>query len=36
MVYGEESAELTNFKRVIREESKKHEASLNQDKLLDT
>uniref|UniRef100_A0A0D9VU94 Uncharacterized protein n=1 Tax=Leersia perrieri TaxID=77586 RepID=A0A0D9VU94_9ORYZ len=36
MVYGEDSAELTNFKRVIREESKKHEASLNQDKLLDT
>ncbi|KAF0911912.1 hypothetical protein E2562_012739 [Oryza meyeriana var. granulata] len=36
MVYGEDSAELTNFKRVIREESKKHEASQNQDKLLDT
>lgn len=36
MVYGEESAELTNFKRVIREESKKHEASLNQENFLDT
>ncbi|KAG2551736.1 uncharacterized protein LOC120652287 [Panicum virgatum] len=38
MVYGDDSAELSNFKRVIRDESKKLEleASKNQDKLLDT
>ncbi|TKV95975.1 hypothetical protein SEVIR_9G398600v4 [Setaria viridis] len=37
MVYGDDSAELSNFKRVIREESNKLEASKNQqDKLLDT
>ncbi|XP_062211349.1 uncharacterized protein LOC133912561 [Phragmites australis] len=36
MVYGDDSAELSNFKRVIREESNKVEASKNQDKLLDT
>ncbi|KAL6649987.1 hypothetical protein ACP70R_014211 [Stipagrostis hirtigluma subsp. patula] len=36
MVYGEDSAELSNFKRVIREESKKLEASKDQDKLLGT
>ncbi|PUZ40993.1 hypothetical protein GQ55_9G467500 [Panicum hallii var. hallii] len=38
MVYGDDSAELSNFKRVIRDESKKMEleASKNQDKLLDT
>ncbi|KAG8097393.1 hypothetical protein GUJ93_ZPchr0013g35860 [Zizania palustris] len=36
MVYGEDSVELTNFKCVIREESKEHEASKNQDKMLDT
>ncbi|RLN40957.1 atherin [Panicum miliaceum] len=38
MVYGDDSAELGNFKRVIRDESKKMEleASKNQDKLLDT
>ena len=35
MVYGDDSAELSNFKRVIREESNKME-SQNQDKLLDT
>lgn len=35
MVYGDDSAELSNFKRVIREESNKLE-SKNQDKLLDT
>ncbi|KAL6878332.1 hypothetical protein ACP4OV_012502 [Aristida adscensionis] len=35
-VYGEDSTELSNFKRVIREESKRQEASKNQDKLLDT
>ncbi|TVU46947.1 hypothetical protein EJB05_06521 [Eragrostis curvula] len=35
MVYGEESTELKNFKRVIREESNKAEASRNQDKLLE-
>ncbi|PWZ52635.1 hypothetical protein Zm00014a_017683 [Zea mays] len=34
MVYGDDSAELSNFKRVIREESNKLE-SKNQDKLLD-
>jgi hypothetical protein len=27
MVYGQDSAELGNFKRVIKEESKKHERS---------
>jgi len=38
MVYGDDSAELSNFKRVIRDESKKLEleAGKNQDKLLDT
>ncbi|GJN31555.1 hypothetical protein PR202_gb19966 [Eleusine coracana subsp. coracana] len=36
MVYGEESTELKNFKRLIREESNKAEANKNQDKLLDT
>nr|BAJ86900.1 predicted protein [Hordeum vulgare subsp. vulgare]BAJ90227.1 predicted protein [Hordeum vulgare subsp. vulgare] len=36
MVYGQDSPELGNFKRVIREESSKHEASMNQVKLLDT
>jgi hypothetical protein len=37
MVYGDDSTELSNFKRVIREESNKLEASKNQqDKLLDT
>jgi hypothetical protein len=37
MVYGDDSTELSNFKRVIKEESNKVEASKNQqDKLLDT
>jgi uncharacterized protein len=36
MVYGEESAELKNFKRVIREESSKAEVNKTQDRLLDT
>uniref|UniRef100_A0A453PPW9 Zinc/iron-chelating domain-containing protein n=1 Tax=Aegilops tauschii subsp. strangulata TaxID=200361 RepID=A0A453PPW9_AEGTS len=36
MVYGQDSPELGNFKRVIREESSKHEASMNEVKLLDT
>lgn len=36
MVYGEDSAELVNFKHVIKEESKKQEASMSQIKLLDT
>lgn len=36
MVYGDDSAELSNFKRVIREESNKLQASKNQDELLDT
>ena len=36
MVYGQDSAELGNFKRVIKEESKKHEESMNEAKLLDT
>ncbi|VAI50016.1 uncharacterized protein LOC125514832 [Triticum urartu] len=35
MVYGQDSPELGNFKRVIREESSKHEASMNEVKLLD-
>ncbi|KAJ1297032.1 hypothetical protein BS78_01G347000 [Paspalum vaginatum] len=36
MVYGDDSTELSNFKRVIREESNKLQASKNQDNLLDT
>uniref|UniRef100_A0ACD5XQ93 Uncharacterized protein n=1 Tax=Avena sativa TaxID=4498 RepID=A0ACD5XQ93_AVESA len=36
MVYGQDSVELGNFKRVIKEESKKHEESMNQVQLLDT
>ncbi|KAF7080675.1 hypothetical protein CFC21_084710 [Triticum aestivum] len=35
MVYGQDSPELGNFKRAIREESSKHEASMNEVKLLD-
>ena len=36
MVYGQDSPELGNLKRVIREESSKQEASMNRVKLLDT
>jgi hypothetical protein len=36
MVYGQDSAELGNFKRVIKEESKKHEESMKEVQLLDT
>ncbi|KAM0842587.1 hypothetical protein ACQ4PT_058294 [Festuca glaucescens] len=36
MVYGQDSAELGNFKRIIKEESKKHEESMKEVQLLDT